>query len=108
MTDYNTQAVQANQRKIDMQDKRDAAIEKIVKEEYIDLNSGEGYAPELFEDLIPQMPYTIAQYLADASKGFGSKKNDEACMQVGQMLMDWMLTHSYGCAEESLEIRTGD
>lgn len=98
---------------IDDEEARQAAIDALVKSDYIDTDfmAEGGFVAEFFEELMPDLPTALVKKLEEASLGYKcqhhgggpSTSTAMACSRVGRVLLDWMFDRAHEIAEERLQ-----
>lgn len=97
---------------LDAEDAREAAIEALVKSDYIDtdLLAEGGFVEDFIFERLPAMPIALAKKLADASLGYKcqhsygrSTSTDAACLAVGRVLLDWLYDQAYEVAGQRVD-----
>lgn len=97
---------------MDAEDAREAAVEALVKSDYIDtdLLAEGGFVEDFIFDRLPAMPIALAKKLADASLGYKcqhsygrSTSTDAACMAVGRVILDWLYDQAYEVAGQRVD-----
>lgn len=97
---------------IDAEEARQAAIDALVKSDYIDTDflAEGGFVAEFFEELMPDLPTALVKKLEEASLGYKCQHHGGphtstamACSRVGRVLLDWMFDRAHEIAEERLK-----
>ena len=97
---------------LDAEAGREAAIEALVKSDYIDidLTAEGGFVEDFITEQLPAIPTDLAKKLAHASLGYKcqhsygrSTSTDAACLAAGRVLLDWLYDQAYEAAAKRVD-----